>query len=68
MYHETLAIKVVVLQNYTESTYNEFGYNEHPVSKSRFICIEIIDWNVNMYLYFLPFVTKLIVEEQGTRL
>ena len=26
--------------------YNEFGYNEHPVSTSKFLCIKIIDCNV----------------------
>ena len=27
-------------------TYNEFGYNEHPIITNRFLCINTIDCNV----------------------
>ena len=30
-----------------DPTYNEFGYSEHLAITSRFLCIKIIDYNVN---------------------
>ena len=31
--------------------YNEFGYNEHPVIATKFLCIELIDYNVKKFAY-----------------
>ena len=31
--------------------YNEFGYNEHPSTMSRFLCIKIIDCNIKKFGY-----------------
>ena len=31
--------------------YNEFGYNENPVTASRFFYIELIDCNVKRFTY-----------------
>ena len=32
--------------------YNEFGYYEHPPTRSRFLCIKIIDSNVKKFGYY----------------
>ena len=32
--------------------YNEFGYNEHPPTTSRFLCIKIIESNVKKFGYY----------------
>ena len=32
-------------------TYNEFGYNEHSATRSRFLCIKVIDCNVKKFSY-----------------
>ena len=34
-----------------DPAYNEFGYNEHPVIVSRFLCIKLIDCNVKKFGY-----------------
>ena len=31
--------------------YNQFGYNEHPATTSRFLCVKIIDCNVKKFDY-----------------
>ena len=33
------------------SAYNEFGYNEHPATASRFLCTIIFDSNTKMFGY-----------------
>ena len=40
--HDTIAL---------DPTYVEFGYNEHPATTSRFLCIKIIDYNVKKFGY-----------------
>ena len=34
------------------SAYDEVGYNKHPTTTSRFLCIIIIDSNVKMFGYY----------------
>ena len=40
------------LQNTLVPASNEFGYNEHPLTASRFLCIKIIDSNVKKFGYY----------------
>ena len=43
------------------STYNEFGYNEHSAEMSRFLCNNVIDWNVKKFVYNEQFLFHLLV-------
>ena len=36
---------------YTGPAYKEFGYKEHPATKSRFLYIKIIDCNIKIFRY-----------------
>ena len=40
-----------ISDKYTDLAYNEFNYNEHPVTRSNILCIKIIDRKVKRFGY-----------------